>query len=77
MKLKQCVLCGNEFNKRLTESIPEYQKRRFCSKSCSAKVNNVKYPKKKLSGKCQICKATILVRYKYCDKCKQKIMENM
>ncbi len=40
----QCVLCGKETTNA-----------RFCSRSCAAKVNNRKNPKKKLTKKCTKC----------------------
>ena len=39
--MKKCDCCGKETTNP-----------RFCSKSCAAKVNNVKYPKRKITRKC-------------------------
>ena len=49
-----CDCCGNNFNKspqqiRVTKAI-------YCSKSCAAKINNKKYPKRrKINKKCKKC----------------------
>lgn len=42
---------------------------KFCSKSCAAKVNNKKVPKRKPEGTCDSCKVTIKSSRKYCKKC--------
>lgn len=65
-EIKTCECCGNNFKSLKTEN------RKYCSQSCSAKVNDVKYPKRvrnvnKLS-KCVNCdKKLIGGQNKYCS----------
>lgn len=40
---------------------------KFCSRSCAATANNMSAPKRKLQGKCLICKAKIHSNLKYCE----------
>lgn len=44
-------------------------KNNFCSKSCAAKFNNKKFPKRKLTKKCKECKSLISYGRKYCGNC--------
>jgi hypothetical protein len=36
----KCLFCGNDILAKENERIYEVKKRKFCSKSCSAKYNN-------------------------------------
>jgi hypothetical protein len=42
---------------------------RFCSKSCAAKYNNVRYPKRSRMKICKLCKEKIASSRTYCDFC--------
>lgn len=43
----ECILCGNPLSK---------SQKKFCSKSCAAKVNNVKHPKRiRTKSHCCVC----------------------
>lgn len=60
-----CKLCGKE-----TYNLS------FCSRSCSAKFNNKKYPKKeKKVYFCILCEKEILPQRKYCVDCRNKLRE--
>lgn len=50
---------------------------KFCSKSCAAKENNRRFPKRKLQGKCRSCGKTIHTIDRWCSsKCKEQWTEN-
>jgi 5-methylcytosine-specific restriction endonuclease McrA len=72
MKVK-CLNCDKEFEKSNTEvkRIPNH----YCSKSCSASMNNKKYPKRTKTKKCKRCDALILSNRTYCDKHKNQIID--
>ena len=63
-----CDLCKNEFNK-LPNQIKK-TKGNYCSRSCSAKSNNVKFPKRKPEGKCLSCNCEIPAGIKRCKNCR-------
>lgn len=42
---------------------------KFCDRSCSAKYNNRKFPKRKPEGECKCCQKPISTPYTYCNKC--------
>lgn len=42
---------------------------KFCSRSCSAKVNNKKHPKRSQEGSCHSCGKVTPKARKYCDEC--------
>lgn len=42
---------------------------KFCSRSCSTSYNNKKYPKRKVTGKCKQCKASIRSGWVFCKEC--------
>lgn len=54
----KCLHCNKE------TSNPKY-----CSKSCSAKANNVLFPKKIKTNSCKGCKISITSSRTYCDLC--------
>lgn len=84
--LIECQCCGNEFNK--TPSQIKKTLNHFCSRSCAAKVNNKKHPKRrklkinsvKNTSKlfCVTCKKQLSGRQrKYCcTQCKSKPFQN-
>ncbi len=43
---------------------------KFCNRSCAAKFNNKKYPKRKSEGLCAKCNKAIPRRHKYCIDCR-------
>ena len=45
MKKPICVICKNTFKKRLTECLPNYLKRKYCSVKCSNSINKRKHAK--------------------------------
>lgn len=49
---------------------------RFCSKSCAAKYNNVKFPKRKVEGSCKTCKKPIKSSNVYCLPCRKEFLAN-
>lgn len=53
----KCIECSKETDN------PKY-----CSRSCSAKVNNKK-PKRKLTNKCKTCNSLIVSNRSYCPLC--------
>ena len=57
----ECLTCGKTHNNP-----------KFCSRSCSAKWTNVKYPRRKkinFSNRCEMCGVEIDYRSKRCIKC--------
>lgn len=42
---------------------------KYCSRSCAAKVNNSKHPKRKLEGLCKGCGCKVSSQRVYCDNC--------
>lgn len=56
-----CLTCNTE--------LKDQNKFKFCSRSCSAKFNNVAFPKRKLEGVCSRCPETCAKGRKYCRKC--------
>lgn len=44
---------------------------KFCSRSCSATYNNIRYPKRFLENSCKICSKKITSARSYCDACWQ------
>jgi hypothetical protein len=51
----ECPVCG-----RKTKNP------KFCSRSCAAKVNNFRVPKRRLAGRCRVCECPIPRRNRYC-----------
>lgn len=49
------------------EVLKLYDKKKYCSRSCAAIVNNVGMPKRKLEGSCSVCKEPISSSRTYCD----------
>ncbi len=49
---------------------------RFCSKSCAAKYNNVKFPKRKVEGNCKNCNLAIKANNIYCPPCRKVFLDN-
>lgn len=62
-----CKTCGCEFNK-LTYAVKK-SPNHYCSRSCSAKMNNKLTPKRKKEGLCRGCKIEINSAYTWCDEC--------
>jgi hypothetical protein len=56
--MNKCLQC-----KKLTSNP------KFCCRSCAAKYNNTKYPKRRPEGKCKKCQQPISTTRKYCDNC--------
>lgn len=54
-----CVNCGSETKNP-----------KFCSKSCAARYNNEKYPKRKKEGSCKKCQSPCAASRKFCHNCK-------
>ncbi len=59
--MTECPVCG-----RKTRNA------KFCSRSCSAKLNNVLTPKRRPGGKCCICQKPIAKSDRYCGEHKPK-----
>jgi hypothetical protein len=80
-----CLYCGKLVPVRAHEKACYVQRKKFCNKSCSAKYNNSKYPKRSLSKRfCKIC-GKLLSRYSesgkltyriVCDQCLPSYMAN-
>jgi len=51
-----CPVCGKETRNP-----------KFCSRSCAARVNNIRAPKRRLAGRCWVCECPIPRRNKYCS----------
>lgn len=69
---KICLGCSLEFK-------PSYSKNVYCSRSCSAKVNNRKYPKRPPAlpqNKCQ-CGKDIAYQSKQCKSCYNKARRHL
>lgn len=67
MDKKFCLECKNEIKFRGDESSAEFNKRKFCDNSCSAKYNN-KNRVKKESSYCIYCAKKLQTRAKkYCN----------
>lgn len=56
------VECGKEFMVRLHSDVKKY-----CSSSCAAHVNNQAVPKRKVEGRCKICRMPIPSALSYCE----------
>ena len=65
--LVACKQCGVEFNKAPSQI--KKGKNNFCSRSCAAKYNNRKHPKRTKEGSCVACGEAIHSRYTYCSNC--------
>lgn len=63
------TLCENTFRQRKKGQM-------FCSQSCAAKVNNVKFPKRGPEGSCFRCDGASYSGRKYCPECWQKELSN-
>lgn len=74
IKLKNCLNCGNKIPFRNIKQ-QEYNKRKFCCRSCSAQYNNRKFHKRKRAKKkeifCVNCGVELnIYQTKYCsNKC--------
>lgn len=55
--------CKKEFEHKARE------KRKYCSKSCAAQVNNAKSPKRKYSGRCSKCLNSCSESSQICQEC--------
>lgn len=64
---KTCSYC----KKSIKVHISRLKKHNFCSKSCSAKFNNSKKPKRKLTKKCKSCPTLIRSKNAYCSSCRE------
>lgn len=49
---------------------------KFCSRSCSASLNNALMPKRKLNNRCFSCEGFIRSNVKYCSECYQVFIKN-
>jgi len=36
---RKCIVCRTEFNRRMNESFPKFNKRKFCSTKCALKYH--------------------------------------
>lgn len=63
-----CDCCNIKFNKNPNQI--KTTKANYCSRSCSAKINNKKYKKRKLEGKCVICSEPISASRVHCTACR-------
>lgn len=63
----QCTHCQTPFTKSNSEVKRSPQ--HFCSRSCAAKHNNTKYPKRRRTKCCKSCDKKILSNYTYCSDC--------
>lgn len=61
--IRVCVRieCGMQFEVKPAEA------KKYCSSSCAAIVNNVKYPKRELQGSCQVCGESISSGLRNCE----------
>jgi 5-methylcytosine-specific restriction endonuclease McrA len=64
-----CECCSKEFNKYPSQI--RKTKANFCSQSCAAKMNNRKFPKRCMEGKCDSCGESVPSSKKFCKICKQ------
>ena len=62
-----CYKCNTTFT---SKSKPSNPNRPFCSRSCSAQVNNKEHPKRREEGVCSICQSPCPRRYKTCSSCR-------
>ncbi len=82
---KVCACCGSVLERKERESSTDFNKRKYCDLSCSAKHTNfVRFGNKppKLSS-CQLCSMSIELKpqksggytlKKYCDQCRKVVM---
>ncbi len=71
MNICQNLKCSTPFTAK------QNSKGLYCSRSCSAVVNNSKHPKRPLGGICQECKGPAPTAKNYCsDECKLKYRHN-
>lgn len=70
-----CNNCGKITEKTITEIKRNKTGRMYCSRSCSAKVNNRQYPKRKMEGLCKCGRPTNKFRT-YCNQCFQNSLIN-
>ena len=64
----QCTKCDKAFSKTLSQI--KRSKNHFCSRSCAASFNNVRYPKRKVAlGFCKHCNKEISGRRTVCPDC--------
>ena len=67
--MRSCETCGGQVKDK---------QRRFCSKSCSAKYSNSKYPRKKLTHSCIVCGVVFPGTNKCCSpECREKRSEQI
>lgn len=64
----QCHHCQKPIHRTQSEISKNKSGRFFCSRSCSATINNSK-PKRKRTHACKTCKTPILSGLTYCEKC--------
>lgn len=64
-----CACCGKTLHKRTFEINASGLV--YCSRSCSAKSNNVKYPKRVPEGICSLCSDRIPKKDKTCKNCRE------
>lgn len=54
-----CIQCGSGTNNP-----------RFCSRSCAARHNNKKFPKRRMTRKCGLCEKPVLSTRRFCKACR-------
>ncbi len=59
-----CCSCDTTFERRQRNTSGNV----FCSRSCAARYNNVKFPKRKLTRMCKMCKTLVRSEATYCSK---------
>lgn len=67
-----CNCCGCEFEKILSQI--KRTNKHYCSRSCSAKINNVTSPKRLKTKQCISCKSLITLDKKYCSDCYKNLL---
>lgn len=66
--LVKCAYCEKEFNKTPSQ-IKKTGGKNYCSRNCSAKINNKKYPKRKKIRVCDSCDKKVSYCNKFCKSC--------
>jgi hypothetical protein len=62
-----CRSCRRKIVAMDGQSARDVRIKKFCNKSCAAKYNNKKFPKRKPEGKCAVCGSPSTRRSRYCS----------
>lgn len=68
MKVK-CYCCGKSLDRTPSEMKKSKSGRVFCSRSCSAKINNRQSPKRRPEGVCKKCGSPCRSKWHHCPDC--------